>query len=73
MEINYSISSKEIRKISRCITKAVWSDRENTKIKYTLQVLNILLWIPAGIFIAWSFSKSDEYDVSALSGLGLGI
>lgn len=72
MELNYIVSRREINSIIRSVTKAVWRRRENAKRKYTLQAINILLWIPIGYFVAYSFSKSEYLGRWALYGVGLG-
>lgn len=71
MEINYIISKKEIGQIGRCITKLVWNQPENLKTKYFLQAFNLALWIPIGIFAAWSFSESEEFGRFVLYGMAL--
>lgn len=71
MEINFEVSKKEIGQIGRCVTKSVWSQPENRRIKYILQTLNLIFWIPIGFFAAWSFSKSEEFGSLILYGMVL--
>ena len=72
MEIDYTVSRREIIPIIRTVTKAVWRRRENAKRKYALQAINILLWVPIGVFIAYSFDRSEQLGRWALYGVGLG-
>ena len=72
MELNYTVSRRDIASIVRGVTKAVWRRPENSKRKLMLQALNILLWVPVGFFIAYSFSKSESLGRWALYGIGLG-
>lgn len=72
MEIDYTVSKREISSIMRSITKAVWRRHNNARRKYTLQAMNILLWVPVGFFIAYSFGRSEDLGQWALYGVGLG-
>ncbi|WP_126453188.1 YcxB family protein [Sulfuriflexus mobilis] len=72
MKLEYSVSRNEMGAITRSITHAIWKRPENNKRKYFLQAISILLWIPVGIFIAYSFrAKGDEFASWAIYAVAM--
>jgi hypothetical protein len=72
MELEYSVTRRDMPSIVRGISSMVWRRPENAKRKLMLQAINILLWIPVGIFIAHSFAAWETLGRWALSGVCLG-
>ena len=74
MHLEYSVSRKETNSITRSISSAVWRRRDNRKLKYLLQGVNVLLWIPVGLFVSYSYGqRGTEIGHWVLCGMGITI
>lgn len=60
MEYSYSLTRKDLKAVTSLISKLVWKKPNNFKSKIFLQIINVALWVPVGIFIGYSFNKSDD-------------
>jgi hypothetical protein len=72
MQLEYSISRNDLKTITSSINRIVWSRRENIKKKYFLMFINMLLWIPVGVFLTFTFLSSDKLGYWPIYGVIIG-
>lgn len=73
MELEYVIRRNDLKRARYTISNEMWRRRENKDSKVRFQLLGFALWIPVGVFVAYSLHNLGPFGRWSIFGMVLGM